>query len=430
MGAFALAISAGIIFNLLVNCQLPNSRRDTRQKPCPTLTSPDVTLNESHVMLRVVAPVAAVVAPIAAAAVADPAWDVFMSELKQDLHNMNMVQKEQSLEKLIRTSSPKHELCARFPLKPIPIVIETNTGVCMLGSHLTKGTVCENAIRGKSSWTPDPHVRDVITTVLLKCGFRSESDTCFAVDVGSNVGAHTLVMLQLGARVVAIEPQMDFCIATRTAAAASGWENRSHVVCGGLAGHQTDSQDAMLPVDATNWRYEGKLSEMPYKLDAVPLVALDRLIRSHSAVDFLKIDTDSIDCLVLQQAIDLMDSRGLKIRGMMLETWDGSCKNSNLIGKQMLKLAKMGYSIYRTMVYERSFDEHHRDYENDFRAVTLPNGWTEEFHVGFNFVLWRFNTESMSDDDVAGHPQKHPDWQYVFTKGVDVAQAGYKAKEL
>lgn len=355
--------------------------------------------------------------------------DTFFLELEQDLP-IGQSENELKILKLLHTTHPRHELTARFPLKSIPFVIETRSGLCMLGSHLTKGTICENSVRGNSSWTPDPHVRDIISTVLFTCGLRSVSDDCFAIDVGSNVGAHTMVMLLLGARVVAIEPQTDFCVASRLSAAAAGYANRSHIVCGGLAPSRSTPRTDKLGLDTNNWRYEGKISDMPYRLEPVALVSLERLVSHHLKVDMLKIDTDSIDCLVLQQAMDMMESRGVQIKAMLLESWDNSCTNKNLIGHQILKLSRLGYNIYRTLVYERSWDEHHRDYENDFRPVKLPKGWTEEFHVGFNFVLWKANTDSMSDDELVAHPIAYPRWQYFFINGVEILQAGYRTKDL
>ena len=357
----------------------------------------------------------------------DP-WGIFFAEIQRDLGGD--ASQEIAIKQFLVTARPKHELCFRFPLPSMPIVIETNTGVCLLGAHLTNGTICKNALRGQSSWSPDPHVRDIISTALLHCGIVSNPRDCFAIDVGSNVGAHTLVMLQLGARVVAIEPQIDFCVATRLSAAAQGFANRSHTVCGGLAPSAQTLRAARLPVGKDNWRYFGKLIDLPYHLSEVPLVSLERLVASQRQIDFLKIDTDSIDCSVLQQAIDMMDARGVIIKAMLLESWDGSCKGGNLIGNQIFKLVKMGYTVYRTLVYERSWDDHHHDYENNFRIVQLPKGWTEEFHIGFNFVLWKANSNDLTHSELVAHPTLYPNWQYLFMKDVHMFQAGYKTRDL
>jgi len=352
-------------------------------------------------------------------------WGLFFSALRRGVEGDTS--HEVAIEKFLFTLKPAHELSRRFPLSPIPIVIQTNTGVCLLGAHLTNGTICQNSLRGQSTWSPDPHVRDIISTALMTCGLRSNPRDCFAIDVGSNVGAHTLVMLQLGARVVAIEPQMDFCVATRLSVAAQGFANCSHVVCGGLSPSAQTPRSAKLAVGKNNWRYNGEVLKMPYRLEQVPLISLERLASSQRQIDFLKIDTDSIDCSVLQQAIEMMDS-GVTISAILLESWDDSCKGGNLIGNQILKLVRMRYTLYRTLVYERSWDDHHRDYENDFRAVILPRGWTEEFHSGFNFVLWKAN--DLNDIDLVAHPISYPNWQYLFMKDIDVFQAGYKTKDL
>ena len=358
-------------------------------------------------------------------------WDAFFVNLNKDVPHQ--VSEMKIRDELYRTKIV-HELSDRFPLETIPIILDTKHGLCFFGSHLTKGSICENAVRTRSTWTPDPHVRDIISTVLLKCSFRSYDDDCFAIDVGSNVGAHTLVMLSLGARVVAIEPQEDLCVASRLSAHANGFENRSYIVCGGLSTSEISDRAATFMVDGA-WRYNGASpnranSAYPYRIGPVPIVSLERLIRDRKKINLLKIDTDSIDCFVLQQAIDLIEKKNLYLKAIILETWDQSCTHGNLIGHQILRLLKLGFTVYRTLVYERSWDEHHRDYENDFKILTLPDGWVEEFQVGFNFVLWRFDTKGLGNDEVLRHPVLYARWQYLFTKDVNMHQAGYLTKDL
>lgn len=94
-------------------------------------------------------------------------WEYFFAEIRKDL--AGNASSELAIENFLFTASPKHELSFRFPLPSMPIVIETNTGVCLLGAHLTKGTICQNSLRGQSSWSPDPHVRDIISTAMLNC---------------------------------------------------------------------------------------------------------------------------------------------------------------------------------------------------------------------------------------------------------------------
>ena len=239
-------------------------------------------------------------------------WAQFFAELKEDLI-AELRDKENEIHKALYVTQPKHELCERYPLKPIPVVLETAAGICFFGSHLTKGTICENALRGKSIWSPDPHVRDIISTVLLPCSLQSQRHDCFAIDVGSNFGAHTLHMLELGARVVSIEPQIDLCVASRISASALGYANRSHVVCGGMAQSENTPRTSTLNInkDTFLWRYYGDVphgtEKYGYSIDGdLPLVSLPRLVATKTKVDFLKIDTDSIDCDVLQQAINMM----------------------------------------------------------------------------------------------------------------------------
>ena len=359
-------------------------------------------------------------------ATSDHYWQQFFETVKRETVVPEQQLAEQAIAVFLPETSTPHAMMRRFPLGPIPVVIETKSGICLLG------TVCAKALENNAStsiWTPDPHVRDILATILLKCSIRGNPDDCFAIDVGSNMGTHTLAMLQLGARVVAIEPQTDLCVASRIAAAYSGFANRCYIICGGVSSTRIRDPSARLSVGSKNHRYGADASKLPYKLDPVPLYSLEQLVSTQKKVHFLKIDTDSIDCLVLQQALDLMKEGRIEIDAIILESWDGTCSHQNLIGNQILYLVRNGYTMHRTLVFERSWDDNRWDYENNFKRVELPNGWTEQFHVGFNFVLWKADGDKMSDQELLSHPNRHPQWQYLFTKGIQVVQAGYRTRE-
>jgi FkbM family methyltransferase len=314
----------------------------------------------------------------------------------------------------------RHEIMERYPIKSIPIIIETKSGLCLLGS------VCSTAVVGQSHWVPDPHIRDVIISVLLKCSIRNLD--CFMIDVGSNIGSHSLAAMELGVMVVGIEPQTDLCVVSRLSAALSEHSDKSHFICGGVS-PTAQVSGSKLHVNNGMHRYGGSLESLPYKLQEVSLHPLHRLLGGRRVVNFLKIDTDSIDCHVLQQAIDLMKTDAVRFEAVVLETWDTSCTNNNLIGKQLVHFFSHNYSIYRTLVWERSWDNQGRDYENDYKNVVLPFGWIERFHVGFNFVLWQV-TDSLSAKDLELHPTKYPNWQYVMVYGTNFIKSGYRTLEL
>ena len=66
-------------------------------------------------------------------------------------------------------------------------------------------------------------------SVAMYSSLRAHRHDCFAIDVGSNFDAHTLVMLELGARLVSIEPQIDLCVASRISASALGYADIRHI---------------------------------------------------------------------------------------------------------------------------------------------------------------------------------------------------------
>jgi hypothetical protein len=238
-------------------------------------------------------------------------------------------------------------------------------------------------------------------------------------------------MLQMGSRTVSIEPQTDLCVASRLTVRHAGFANRSHIICGGISVESVENRTARLVVAGKRvYQYGGSQTGLPYTNEPVPLYPLKRLIGDRKHVHFLKIDTDTVDCYVLQQAIHVMNHSAVQIDAILLESWGVSCNTENLMGKLLLTMVRLGYTAHRTLVFERSWDDHGREYQNNFKRVPMPKGWTEELRIGFNFVLWKLHGSSVTDAELENHPRKFRDWQYLFTKGIDIIQTGYLTREL
>ncbi len=135
--------------------------------------------------------------------------------------------------------------------------------------------------------------------------FISQGDLCF--DVGANSGDKSDVFLGLGARVVAVEPQMKCakilrgkfgqnpnCTIIEKALGASEGVGIMYL-------HDSD----VLSTLSTEWmermresgRFQGALWR---KQIAVPLTSLDRLIEQHGVPVFCKIDVEGYEWNVLQ----------------------------------------------------------------------------------------------------------------------------------
>lgn len=137
--------------------------------------------------------------------------------------------------------------------------------------------------------------------------FISPEDLCF--DIGANIGEHSQVMLELGARVVAVEPQSENVEALRVRfsgnanfvlvpkALASHAGSGELMVCGFS---ECSSMSAEFVATATS---SGRLPSDIYQWNEVREIAtatLDELIRDHGLPAFAKIDVEGFEAEVLK----------------------------------------------------------------------------------------------------------------------------------
>jgi FkbM family methyltransferase len=148
--------------------------------------------------------------------------------------------------------------------------------------------------------------------------FIRPGSLCF--DIGANVGKSSALYLDLGARVVAVEPQERCLLELRERLDERRWRGRWLVHAGAvgstsgraeLRGVADESQVASLSlawIDAVQG--SGRFSEMRWtEREAVSVTTLDALIAEHGVPDFCKIDVEGSECDVLaglSQALPLL----------------------------------------------------------------------------------------------------------------------------
>lgn len=132
-------------------------------------------------------------------------------------------------------------------------------------------------------------------------GFIKPGTLCF--DVGANIGERSAIFLQLGARVVCIEPQRD-CV--KTLKTKYKRNSKVEIVEAGLAsvpGKMTLSicrGENTISTFSEKWK-TGRFSRYKWNEQyVVPVTTLDAIIQKYGLPDFCKIDVEGFELEVLK----------------------------------------------------------------------------------------------------------------------------------
>jgi FkbM family methyltransferase len=142
-------------------------------------------------------------------------------------------------------------------------------------------------------------------------------------DVGANVGNYTEVYLELGARVVAVEPNPELAERVRLRCASRRLSVEEVAVGSGEGvvelhlgidhAHSSISDEWVELVESSEFpeRFEGSVT--------VPLTTLDALIARHGTPDFLKIDVEGAEREVLSGLTRAVPAISFEYQGLDLD---------------------------------------------------------------------------------------------------------------
>ncbi|KAJ3167391.1 hypothetical protein HDU88_002313 [Geranomyces variabilis] len=246
-----------------------------------------------------------------------------------------------------------------FGLPSVPIVLETESGTCNLfeSKGAARPHVCDQ-LTSKDHYEPDPHVREVFSSLLWDCHFRK----CYTVDVGANIGYFTTWMATLGAEVTAIEPQKILYQALVKTVAVNCLNVK---VLNGYATADDSKRDATRLSDKTGFRIKGPPPQEEDTPEPLPFIPVYDYMKGRD-VTLLKIDTDSVDGEMLDAALRGIESKEVIIESIVCEFTGGTADH-------LRRFHEAGYEIYKLNVHDdrRHFDEHGEDVISHFKDIKL-----------------------------------------------------------
>lgn len=176
------------------------------------------------------------------------------------------------------------------------------------------------AVKSVSEWTT--HDQEMLA---FYSQFVGPGDLCF--DVGANFGNRTKILLRLGARVIAVEPQRHCVTALR-----SSFDKSPHfaIVPKVLGASEGEAELLVGHADtisslSTDWinavQASGRFADHSWKRkQAVSMTTLDRLIAEHGSPVFLKIDVEGYEYEVLRGLSAPVRALSLEFTPELIET--------------------------------------------------------------------------------------------------------------
>lgn len=172
--------------------------------------------------------------------------------MNNTLYDKTMLPYEEKIRDMLDFDLNKHAIAQRWPLPELPLIVSLRggRGDCLIGK------MCEVA-KQPSKWNTDQHIRDIIISLLLEVALPwgpNTEEPCIVHDVGANIGLIAHTMAKMGCHVIAVEPQVDLCVALRTTLALKGELHKHLVFCGGVGLYPK----GRLATSTGLYRYEGR----------------------------------------------------------------------------------------------------------------------------------------------------------------------------
>lgn len=220
------------------------------------------------------------------------------------------------------------------------------------------------------------------------------------------MGTMTMAMLQMKASVIAVEPQSDLCESTSATVACASMSAQATVHCAAIASTADKaSGKTEIVLDTSQLFRFGQ--PVASKQTTVPLLRLEDVVPP-AAYRIVKVDTDAIDCDILAQLARMIKAGTHKISSMVFESFSCSLQ----AGQVLHEFQGMGYTVYRTLLWERTFDGVGGQ-ASPLAIDNMPAYAVERFNLRYNRYLWELKPMSKSQWQALAGAKV---WQYLVTK--------------
>ena len=317
-----------------------------------------------------------------------------------------------------------YTLPARWPLESMQLVMETSRDTCDL---YRDPYICCMFSSPDGFTEPESHIRGAIVSLIPRgCGRREQGDShspCTALDLGANNGWFSLMMLQLGAHVTAVEPQPDFALALKQSAEINCVGSRLRVfnarACIVAEGQSFARKDTcMAPLNASGcgppavkgWRWGGSPSQLfrRYGMDCAAKTGLPSTVSGVELTDVLLgagrrsgVDAGSSQAAPpLPRAVDIdlikMDADGPE--GAWLALIEAMITQGKLrVGAMIVEGSHLQPELLRRLDTKHGYTFYRLD-EHDARRFITRDGWDAYSPPGTYAGLNRLAEEHRKSD--------------------------------